>query len=123
MTTRLTDVFTGQEIIAIGTEAMTTMDSLGHDVYQHKMTYEDEWFAICVRAVPDKEQELIDWISTSEGLPGEIISRIIYDAERVVFGVTLAEYSAGTRHELLFSGFCCIRLAQHRADDVMGRTD
>lgn len=124
MNTVKNNLYTNEELILIGTEAMVTMKKLSADVYFAEMVYQDEWFNIAIRAVPEKEGDLIEWIQTCESLPREDIDEIIYQAERVVFGVTIHEYNAfreNSETELLYSGFCAIRLAQARADHYMGR--
>lgn len=121
MTSEIKDIYSETELKTIGLVAEQRMAELGHDKYQHFMRYEDGWFEVCNSVFPEKREELVEWIQESSVLPGPCIDDLFYRAELKVFGATLHEYNSAKRVELLYSGFCVIRLAMNRADAIMGR--
>jgi len=119
--TTIKQVYSDQEMIEIGSTIMDFAKANGPDMYFHRMTNEDVWYEICLDAVPGRESKLIDWISAtpSKTLPGEELGELFYRAEQVVFGATIAEYLAWKPAGLLFSGFCVVRQAMHRASLIL----
>lgn len=119
--TTIMNVFSREQLIAIGVAAMEFIKEQGPMSYFHRMTNEDAWYDVCIKTFPDCEERLTDWINDThkKQFPSEELGEIFYRAEQVVLGGSIEEFKALAWKEVDFATYLVIRRASARAETIL----